>query len=110
MMPGAGFFYYHTLRSFSCPMGGKGEPITICFEKGRCSPHPPRRPIIRPPASLCTTTICGIRVRYSTGAIGPFWPHRTEAIRDPGYELPRIHLLKLSEKGSCESSSVGYRA
>src|SRR5215216_635596 len=33
--------FYSTSSTLSCPMGGKGELITIRSEKGRCSPHPP---------------------------------------------------------------------
>jgi hypothetical protein len=31
MMPGARFSYYRTPSSYSCLMGGKGEPITISY-------------------------------------------------------------------------------
>jgi hypothetical protein len=47
MMPWAGFFYYHTLRSFSCPMGGEREPITISYE-GSLFSRSSLRPFIRP--------------------------------------------------------------
>jgi hypothetical protein len=38
----------------------------------------------------------GFRVRYWTGSIGRFWPFRTGAMQDCGYELPRIVLLGIS--------------
>ena len=41
----------------------------------------------------------GFSVRYRTGAMGCFWPYRTGPMQDAGYGLPRISLLKLSEKG-----------
>src|SRR5215218_5253174 len=41
----------------------------------------------------------GFRVWYRTGAIGGFWPYGPGAMQDSGYELRRIYLLKLSEKG-----------
>ncbi len=76
MMPGAGFFYYHTLHSFSCPMGGR-ESRLQSVTKGRCSPHPPRGPsfvllhLYAAPQDVGLGFGAGLGLSAISGSIGP---------------------------------------
>src|SRR5215204_2125022 len=81
-------------RSFSCPLVGEREPITISYQGPLLCPYPPCGPSFVLLHLYPAPQHVGFRVKYWTGAVGYFWHYRSGAMQDRGYELLRIHLLR----------------
>src|SRR5829696_6786608 len=88
-------------RSFSCPMVGEREPITISYQGPLLYPHPPCGPSFVLLHLYPAPQHVGFRVWYWTGAVGYFWHYRIGAMQDRGYELLTADCVEIDLPKPC---------
>jgi hypothetical protein len=93
MMPWAGSLFYRMSRPLFARWESRESRLQSVLRRAAVLPILLGGPLFVLLHLYAPPQHVGIGHRCRTGAIGYFWPHRTGAMQDRGYRLPRIPLI-----------------